>query len=229
MFQNPRSAKRLSFDVIPRQVDDYLTLLDRYPAQADKDRLQNPVWHIHDGHPPAPEAPTGGVQLSYSMLLNLASVSNAESREVLWGFIRRYAPDAAPETRPRLDRLVDHAVRYFNDVVKPTKRFRAPDPVEREALGALDQAFAGLPADADAETIQTAVYEIGRRFERFQDPKRPGPDGRPGVAQAWFATLYQLLLGQERGPRFGSFAAVYGLGETRALIAKALSGALAAV
>jgi lysyl-tRNA synthetase class 1 len=225
MYQNPRAAKRLSFDVIPRQVDDYLTFLDRYPAQSGKDRLQNPVWHIHGGHPPAPEAPAGGVQLSYSMLLNLASVSNADSREVLWGFIRRYAPEASPETHPQLDRLVGHAVRYFLDVVKPHKRFRAPDAVEREALGALDEALAALPAGADAEAIQNAVYEVGRRFERYQDIKRLGPDGRPGVAQGWFATLYQLLLGQERGPRFGSFAAVYGLTETRALIARACSGA----
>jgi lysyl-tRNA synthetase class 1 len=225
MYQNPRAAKRLSFDVIPRQVDDYLTFLDRYPAQSGKDRLQNPVWHIHGGHPPAPEVPAGGVQLSYSMLLNLASVSNADSREVLWGFIRRYAPEASPETHPQLDRLVGHAVRYFLDVVKPHKRFRAPDAVEREALGALDEALAALPAGADAEAIQNAVYEVGRRFERYQDIKRLGPDGRPGVAQGWFATLYQLLLGQERGPRFGSFAAVYGLTETRALIARARSGA----
>ncbi|HVV93782.1 MAG TPA: lysine--tRNA ligase [Hyphomicrobiales bacterium] len=227
MYQNPRAAKRLSFEAIPRQVDDYLTFLEKYPEQGPKERLQNPAWHIHNGAPPPPETLKDGVQLSYSMLLNLASVSNADSREVMWGFIRRYAPEASPASHPRLDALVGHAVQYFHDVVKPAKRFRAPDAVEREALAALDAALGALPATAEAGTIQNAVYEVGRSFERYQDAKRLGPDGRPGVAQGWFATLYQLLLGQEKGPRFGSFVAVYGLGETRALIARALSGAFA--
>jgi lysyl-tRNA synthetase class 1 len=130
------------------------------------------------------------------------------------------------ETAPALDRLVHYAVRYYHDFVKPKKRFRAPDPVEREALLALDAALSRLPTDADAETIQTAVYDVGRSFERYQTTDRPGPDGRAGVSLGFFATLYELLLGQERGPRFGSFVAIYGLDETRALIKKALSGAL---
>ncbi len=110
--------------------------------------------------------------------------------------------------------------------MKPTKRFRAPDAIEREALQALDEALAGLPADATAETIQTAVYDVGRSFERYQTKDKPGPDGRPGVALTWFATLYELLLGQARGPRFGSFVAIYGVAETRGLIEKALAGSL---
>ena len=108
----------------------------------------------------------------------------------------------------------------------PKKRFRDPDPVERDALAALDATLAALPADADAESIQTAIYDVGRSFERYQAKDKPGPDGRPGVALTWFATLYELLLGQERGPRFGSFVAIYGVPETRALIGKALAGAL---
>jgi lysyl-tRNA synthetase class 1 len=112
--------------------------------------------------------------------------------------------------------------------VKPQKRFRPPDPVEREALTALDAALAGLPPEANAEAIQTAVYDVGRSFERFQAKDKPGPDGRPGVALTWFSTLYELLLGQERGPRFGSFVAIYGVPETRSLISKALSGELSA-
>ncbi len=124
-----------------------------------------------------------------------------------------------------LDRLVHYAVRYYHDFVKPTKRFRAPDAVESDALRALDSTLAALPPDADAQTIQIAVYDVGRSFERYQTPAKQ-EDERPGVALTWFSTLYELLLGQERGPRFGSFVAIYGIPETRALIEKALSGAL---
>jgi lysyl-tRNA synthetase class 1 len=120
-------------------------------------------------------------------------------------------------------------VRYYDDFVAPTKVFRVPDDVEREALLALDRSLAALEADgvAEPDAIQNAIYEVGRSFERYQDRDKTGPDGRPGVALAWFATLYRLLLGMERGPRFGSFVAIYGIAETRTLIAGALAGTLA--
>ena len=222
MYQKPKAAKRLYFDVIPRAVDEYHQFLEAYPRQDTAARLANPVWHIHSGHPPDERLP-----VPFSMLLNLASASNTEDANILWGFITRHRPGVTAETEPALDRLVHYAVRYYHDFVKPKKRFRAPDPLEREALQALDAALAALPADADAEKIQIAVYDVGRSFERFQDKEKPAQDGRPGVALSWFATLYELLLGQERGPRFGSFVAVYGIPETRALIGRALSGALA--
>jgi len=222
MFQKPRAAKRLYFDVIPRAADEYYQLLEAYTRQDTAARLSNPVWHIHSGVPPAESIP-----VPFSMLLNLASASNTEDADILWGFITRHRPEVTRDAEPALDRLVDYAVRYYHDFVKPQKSFRAPDAVEREALQALDKALAALPPDADAGTIQTAVYDVGRSFERFQTTDKPGPDGRPGVALTWFATLYQLLLGQERGPRFGSFVAIYGIAETRALIKEALKGALA--
>jgi lysyl-tRNA synthetase class 1 len=223
MFQKPRAAKRLYFDVIPRAVDDYYHLIDAYRDQDTANRLSNPVWHIHSGHPPDERLP-----VPFSMLLNLASASNTEDAAILWGFITRHRPEVTRESAPALDRLVHYAVRYYHDFVKPQKRFRPPDPVEREALTALDAALAGLPPEANAEAIQTAVYDVGRSFERFQAKDKPGPDGRPGVALTWFSTLYELLLGQERGPRFGSFVAIYGVPETRSLISKALSGELSA-
>jgi lysyl-tRNA synthetase class 1 len=217
MFQKPRAAKRLYFDVIPRAVDEYFQLLDAYPRQDMPSRLSNPVWHIHSGEPPQEALP-----VPFSMLLNLASASNTEDANILWGFITRHRPKVRREETPALDRLVHHAVRYYHDLVKPTKRFRAPDAVEREALAALDAAITALPPEADAETIQTTVYDVGRSFERYRTtPKAEGE--RPGVALTWFSTLYELLLGQERGPRFGSFVAIYGIPETRALIAKTLS------
>ncbi len=223
MFQKPRAAKRLYFDVIPRAVDDYFAFLAAYPGQGEEQRLGNPVWHIHAGAPSAVEMP-----VAFAMLLNLAAASNAHDKSVLWGFITRHVEGVTPETHPKLDELVGYAVRYYDDFVAPTKVFREPDAEEREALLVLDEALAGLPLGADAADIQNAVYEVGRSFERFQDSEKTGPDGRPGVALTWFAALYQILLGMERGPRFGSFVAIYGIPETRALISRALAGELVA-
>ena len=231
MYNKPREAKRLFFDVIPRQVDDYLTFLEKFPGQDWKTRLGNPVWHIHAGAPPAPElvasaAGAAGTTLSFSMLLNLVAVANSEEPAVLWGFIRRYAPTVSPGTHPRLDRLVRHAVRYFRDFVRPAKRYRAAVEPERAALQELSDALAAHEGSTDAEALQAIVYEVGRKHFPDTSGKSKSPDGRPGVSQAWFATIYQVLLGQDRGPRFGSFIALYGVTETRELIAKALAGDL---
>ena len=234
MFQKPREAKRLFFDVIPRAVDEYLQFLGSYRRQDWKLRLGNPVWHIHAGEPPeAEELKTGaegaGTSVSFAMLLNLAAVANSEDPQVLWGFLRRYAPSASPQTHPRLDKLVGYAVAYFRDFVRPAKSYRLPDDVERDALTKLDAMLADLPAGASAEDIQTALYDVARPIPRYQDFKAKGatPE-RPGVSNDWFNMLYQVLLGENRGPRFGSFVALYGVAETRALIAKALKGELAA-
>ena len=129
MYNAPRRAKRLYFDVIPRHVDDHLTHLAKFPEQEPAEQLESPLWHIHAGHPPAPES-----GLSYGILLNLASVCNTEDPAVLWGFIARYVPGASPETAPILDALVGHAITYYRDVVKPAKSYRAPLPEERAAL-----------------------------------------------------------------------------------------------
>jgi lysyl-tRNA synthetase class 1 len=221
MFQKPKAAKRLYFDVIPRGVDDYFSFLAAYPRQSEEQRLSNPVWHIHAGAPPDGDTP-----VAYSMLLNLAAASNAHDRTVLWGFITRHVDGVTPQSHPKLDELVGYAVRYYEDFIAPTKQYRAPDETERAALLALDEALARVDPEADASEIQNVVYEVGRSFERFQDTKKTGPDGRPGVALSWFETLYQVLLGMPRGPRFGSFVAIYGLPETRALIGRALAGEL---
>ncbi|MGQ9366824.1 lysine--tRNA ligase [Azospirillum sp. ST 5-10] len=200
MFQKPRTAKRLFFDVIPRAVDEYIAFTSKFPAEEPAKRLENPAWHIHGGTPPEVRA-----DLSFGLLLNLAGVANAETKEVMWGFISRYAPEATPANSPFLDTLAGYAVRYYQDFVKPTKAFRAPTEQERAALADLVTALDGLPAGADAATIQNEVFEVGKRH---------------GFAElrAWFGALYEVLLGQSTGPRMGSFIELYGLDETKALV-----------
>ena len=234
MFQKPTAAKRLHFDVIPRAVDDYLSFLDAYPRQDWKQRLGNPAWHIHAGDPPAAEVLTHageskGTAISFAMLLNLAAVANAEDPAVLWGFLRRYAPSVSPQSHPRLDKLVGYAVAYFRDFVRPAKSYRAADDVERDVLQQIDAMLGALPGDASAEAIQTGLYDVARAVPRYQDFNAKGatPE-RPGVSNDFFNMLYEVLLGEKRGPRFGSFVALYGVTETRKLIADALAGAFVA-
>jgi lysyl-tRNA synthetase class 1 len=217
MYREPKAAKRLYFDVIPRNVDDYQQFIDGYPRQDGKQRLSNPVWHIHAGNPPL-----GDMPVTFQLLLTLVSSSNAENAETLWGFIGRYRPGVTPQTHPKLDAMVGYAINYYRDFVAPSKTFREPTESERVALGDLRDALSQLPPDASAEDIQNVVYEIGRR-EPFLDHKKAGKDGRPGVSLDWFNMLYQVLLGQEKGPRFGSFVAVYGVPNAVAMIDGALA------
>jgi lysyl-tRNA synthetase class 1 len=206
MYNQPQRAKRLFFDVIPRAVDEYVGNLDKVRTQTAEEQPTNPVWHIHAGKLPN----HAGSPVSFGMLLNLASVVNADEPDILWGFIRRYVPGASPETEPLLARLTDHAVAYYRDFVRPDKRYRDPDPMERAALEDLATTLTSLPADASAETIQHAVFEVGKRH--------PFPDLR-----SFFGCLYQVLLGQQEGPRFGGFVALYGIPETITLIRSALA------
>jgi lysyl-tRNA synthetase class 1 len=209
MFQKPRAAKRLFFDVIPRAVDEYLAFADAFTREEPARRIENPAWHIHDGR--IPENVRIGTRLSFTLLLNLAGAANAETKDVMWGFIRRYQPGATPEALPFLDTLVERAVNYYQDQVKPTKVYRAPTEAERAALAELRGVLAGLPADAPAEDIQNQVFEVGKRHGFTE-------------LRAWFQALYEVLLGQTTGPRMGSFIALYGIRETVALIDEKLGG-----
>jgi lysyl-tRNA synthetase class 1 len=204
MYQKPKTAKKLYFDVIPKNVDEYFTFLGKYYDEKTDARLANPVWHIHSGAPPETVMP-----VTFALLLNLVSASNAEDKAVLWGFIGRYAPGVSPQTHPELDKLVGYAIRYFHDFVKPSKKFRAPTDQERVAITELYDKLADLPKDASGEAIQTLVYEVGKTHAF--EPLR-----------AWFQALYEVLLGQSQGPRFGSFVELYGIAETRAMIARIL-------
>jgi lysyl-tRNA synthetase class 1 len=211
MFASPKTAKRLYFDVIPKATDEYLQHLDAYNrARMDGantiNLLDNPVWSVDAGDPPAKGSP-----VSFSLLLHLVSAANASDKAMLWGFISRYLPGATPQSEPMLDRLADYAINYYEDFVLPAKRFRAATERERAAFADLAARLRALPEGCqDAETIQNEVYEAGKAggFEPLR---------------AWFQALYEVLLGQTQGPRFGSFAAIFGLAETIALIEKALA------
>ncbi|RBI77467.1 lysine--tRNA ligase [Roseovarius sp. TE539] len=208
MYQKPRTAKRLHFDVIPRAVDEYHQQLRAYPTQEPKAKVNNPVYHIHSG-----SVPESRMIIPFSMLLNLASVAHAHDKEQLWGFIRRYAPDASPESHPDLDAAAGFAVRYYEDFVAPQKQYREPTETEREALQALRDSLSAYDGPVEDEALQSVVYAVGR--DRF-DPLRN-----------WFKALYEVLLGASQGPRFGGFIALYGVDETVRLIDDALEGKLA--
>jgi len=210
MFGKPKTAKRLYFDVIPKAVDEYHQQLRAYPDQDWAQKLANPVHHIHNGTVPASD-----MVVSFAMLLNLASVAGAEDKETLWGFIRRYAPDASPETNPDMDQAAGFAVRYYNDFVKPEKTFRLPNDTERAALEDLVARLKVYDGPIEDEALQTLVFAVGKDhgFEPLRD---------------WFRALYEVLMGASQGPRFGGFIALYGVNETIALIEAGLRGDLAA-
>ncbi len=208
MYQKPKTAKRLFFDVIPRAVDEYHQQLRAYPDQDEAQKLANPVYHIHNG-----DVPESKMVVPFAMLLNLASVSGAEDKETLWGFIRRYAPEATAETHPDLDAAAGFAVRYFNDFVKPERLCRAPDEKERAALEDLKARLAAWDGGNDPEELQSMVFAVGKAHDF--DPLRD-----------WFKALYEVLLGASQGPRFGGFVALYGIEESITLIDKGLNGEL---
>lgn len=205
MYQSPKKAKRLYFDVIPRAVDEYLQHIGKFPSHSELEQFDNPAWHIHKGQPPAPES-----ALSFNILLNLASVVNADEGSILWGFVKRYVPGANEASMPYLATLIECAVRYYQDFVKPKKQYREPTQMEREALQRLHDELADISFESTAEDLQAIVFEVGKQFA-FSDLRQ------------WFGTLYEILLGQSEGPRMGSFIVLYGIAETRALIQEKLS------
>ncbi|MCG8490092.1 MAG: lysine--tRNA ligase [Sneathiellales bacterium] len=206
MYQNPKKAKRLHFDVIPKAVDEYFTFVEKFKDQEAKQQFANPAWHIHGGNLPEQKMP-----ISFGMLLNLAAVVNADEPSVLWGFITRYADGATPENNPALDQLVGYAVAYYRDFVKPAKQYRLPTDQEKAAMQDLVARLKELEAGAEASDIQNIVFQIGKdhEFENLRD---------------WFKALYETLLGQSQGPRMGSFIALYGVKETISLVERVLNG-----
>ena len=217
MYREPKAAKRLystSFPATSTTICNFSMLIRGRPSKNS--------WAIRSGIFTAARRRRPDDPVPFAMLLSLVTASNAANAETLWGFIGRYRPGVTRQSHPRLAALVDYAINYYRDFVAPTKNFREPSAGERAALTDLRDALSQLPADATAEAIQDVVYEVGRR-EPFLDAKKKGKDGKPGVSLDWFNMLYQVLLGQERGPRFGSFVAVYGIKNTIDMIDGALA------
>jgi len=210
MYNKPRVAKRLYFDVIPRAMDEYFQHLSAYHRQEPEKQIANPVWFIHNGNPPKESPP-----ISFALMLNLVSAANASNKDILWGFIQRYEAGANPQDNPALDRMTDYAVRYYQDFVKPSKTYRAPSEKERAALTDLVTRLKAVPASEsnDGEALQTLIFSVGKDHE-FENLRN------------WFTAIYEVCLGQSQGPRFGSFVAIYGPNETAALVEDALAGKL---
>ena len=209
MFQSPKSAKSLHFNVIPRAIDDYLAAIEAYKTQEPAKRIDNAVWSIHAGAPPEHTSP-----VSFALLLNLVSVANATDKYSLWAYLVKYLPEASPQSEPLLDRLMDHALNYYEDFVRPSKVYRLPTEQETEAFLDLAARLRLLPVGTtDGEAVQAEVYAVGK--EHSFEPLR-----------AWFAALYEVLLGASQGPRFGSFAVIYGVSQTADLLEDGAAGLL---
>ena len=206
-YREPKKAKSLHMGVIPRAVDEYWQFRTNWKDQAIKERLGNPVHHIHNGAVPEEKLP-----VTFGLLLNLVGVMGEAGKDQVWGYLANYIDDADPAKHRELDRLIDYALAYHRDFVAPTLKRRAPTENEAKALADLDARLAALPADADAEMIQNEVYAVGKvedyAFASLRD---------------WFKALYETLLGAEQGPRMGSFIALYGIDNSRKLIAEALA------
>jgi lysyl-tRNA synthetase class 1 len=201
MYISPQKAKKLYFDVIPKCVDEYITYLKSYQEQDESKKLENPVFHIHRGKPPIYNLP-----ISFALLLNLVSACNTDDQNVIWGYINQLAPNLDTASHKFLEVLVNKALIYYQDFIKPNKVFRAPNDKEKTALKHLHEKLANVAKDASAEEIQNLIYSIGQTFEF--DTKE------------WFRVLYEVLLGASQGPRFGSFVKLYGVEQTRKLIEK---------
>lgn len=201
MFQKPKTAKRLHFDIIPKTVDEYHQHLNGYKIQDSLQRLNNPVWHIHNGLPPQ-----SNMVIGFSMLLNLVSAASTADPAILWGFIQRYEPNASPDTHPDLDHAVQHAIAYYHDEILPAKSYRTATPQEKEAILDLCDALRQHTGETDGEALQTLTYDIGKKHFGEEN------------LRSWFTTLYEVLMGQSQGPRFGGFVSLYGIDETITLI-----------
>ena len=206
MFQKPKTAKRLYFDVIPKMVDEYHQNLNKFVEQTELERINNPVWHVHSGNPPI-----SNMIINFSMLLNLVSASGSEDEKTLWTFIKRYKPNIEADKHTDLKKAVKYAINYYQDFVKPSKKFRKATTKEKTALADLHSKLGELPKESEIQEIQSLLFSVGKEnnFENLKD---------------WFSAFYEIILGTKTGPRLGGFISIYGIEETRNLISKKIAG-----
>ena len=201
MYPNPKRAKKLYSEVVPKTVDDYLTNIEKYPQQKKADQILNPVWHIHNGKPPKEK-----IVMPFSMLLNLVGSSNADTKDILWKFINKFHKEIRPEEHKILDGLTHYAINYFKDKVEPNKKFKKPNEMEKKALKNLVLKLKKIDKSLEPEEIQTQVYTVGKE------------NGYKENLRDWFKLIYEVVFGETNGPRIGFFISFFGLTETIELI-----------
>ncbi len=201
MYPNPKRAKKLYSEVVPKTVDEYLNCIEKFESQDHKEKIMNPVWHVHNGKPPKEK-----IVMSFSMLLNLVGSSNADNKEIIWKFINRFHKDINPKNHPILNNLTQYAINYFKDKVEPNKKFKKPDNLEKKALTSLVAKLKEIDESLQPEEIQTLIYSVGKE------------NGYKENLRDWFKLIYEVVFGVENGPRIGFFVKFFGLKETIDLI-----------
>ena len=201
MYQNPKRAKKLYKAIVPKAVDEYLDFIEKGKTQNELQLLMNPVWHVHNG-----KMPKEDIIMSFSMLLNLAETSNADNKELLWKFVKKHKKDIYEDQHPIFDKLVSYAIKYFNDVIKQTKKYKKPNQGEKIALQALIKALDDCNDQMQPEEIQSKIYTVGKE------------NGYKDNLRDWFKLVYEVVFGDENGPRMGFFISFFGVNETKKLI-----------
>tara|TARA_B110001452_G_scaffold247445_1_gene233477 strand:+ start:12 stop:632 length:621 start_codon:yes stop_codon:yes gene_type:complete len=201
MYPNPKRAKKLYSEVVPKTVDEYLSFIEKYPNQKEIEKISNPVWHVHNGLPPKEK-----IVMPFSMLLNLVGSSNADTKEILWKFINKFHKDIKSTEHPILDGLTKYALNYFKDKVEPNKKYKKPNSEEKIIFHNLIKRLEKIPENAKPEEIQTIIYSVGK------------DNGYEKNLRDWFKLLYEVLFGEEDGPRMGFFVSFFGVKETIKLI-----------
>ena len=201
MYQNPKRAKKLYKEIVPKAVDEYLDFIEKAKTQDDLQLLMNPVWHVHNS-----EVPKEDMIMSFSMLLNLVETSNADKKELLWKFVKKYKTNISEKDYPIFDKLVGYAIKYFNDVIKSQKKYKKPNNIEKKALEALVKTLDTCNDKMTPEDIQTLIYSTGKE------------NGYSESLRDWFKLIYEVVFGDENGPRMGFFISFFGVKETKDLI-----------
>tara|TARA_B100000214_G_scaffold275190_1_gene205260 strand:- start:143 stop:766 length:624 start_codon:yes stop_codon:yes gene_type:complete len=205
MYQNPKRAKKLYPEVVPKAVDEYLSLIEKFFNQQPREKILNPVWHVHNGTPPEEK-----IVMPFSMLLNIVDSSNAKNKSVLWKFIKKFHKDLDPKKNKIFDELTGYAIKYFIDCVEPNKKFKKPNESEKKALSKLIDILKTIPQTTAAEEIQTKIYTVGKE------------NGYSNDLRSWFKLIYEVTFGVENGPRMGFFISFFGVKETIDLMKKKL-------
>tara|TARA_B100000427_G_scaffold178731_1_gene148729 strand:- start:333 stop:1910 length:1578 start_codon:yes stop_codon:yes gene_type:complete len=206
MYQNPKRAKKLYKEIVPKAVDEYLDLIDKSKNQDDKQLILNPVWHVHNGNIPKED-----MIMTFSMLLNLVETSNANTKELLWKFVKKYKPNIKEENFPIFSKLIEYSIKFFNEVIKENKKYKKPNPDEKKALEQLIKVLGECNENMLPEEIQTKIYSVGKE------------NGYKDNLRDWFKLIYEVVFGDENGPRLGFFISFFGIQETKELITEKIN------